>query len=79
MIFDYLCIVFGNMYNTPNCHLEIRIEGVISKKEVLYMQRTNKNNSDVVVVYCRYKVVNGTKVYPKKAKAFRMVFPKRNA
>lgn len=39
----------------------------------------NKNNSDVVVVYCRYRIVNGRKVYPKKAKAFRMVFRKRPA
>jgi hypothetical protein len=39
----------------------------------------DKNNSEVVVVYCRYKVVNGRKVYPKRAKAFRMVFPKSNS
>lgn len=43
------------------------------------MQHENKNNSDVVVVYCRYRIVNGRKVYPKKAKAFRMVFPKKNS
>ena len=39
----------------------------------------NKNNSDVVVVYCRYRIVNGRKVYPKKAKAFRIVFHKQSA
>lgn len=39
----------------------------------------NNNNSDVIVVYCRYKIVNGKRVYPKKAKAFRMVFPKKTA
>lgn len=39
----------------------------------------NNSNSDVVVVYCRYRIVNGKRVYPKKAKAFRMVFPKKTA
>lgn len=38
-----------------------------------------QNNPDVVVVYCRYRIVNGRKVYPKKAKAFRMVFRKQSA
>lgn len=39
----------------------------------------NKNNPDVVVVYCRYRIVNGKRVYPKKAKAFRLVFRKQSA
>jgi hypothetical protein len=43
------------------------------------MSNENNNNSDVVVVYCRYRIVNGRRVYPKKAKAFRMVFPKKSA
>ena len=43
------------------------------------MTKKYKNEPDVVVVYCRYKVVNGRKVYPKKAKVFRMVFPKKNS
>lgn len=43
------------------------------------MSSENKNNPDEVVVYCRYKMVNGKRVYPKKAKAFRMVFPKKTA
>ena len=47
-------------------------------KEVLYVLIKNENNSDVVVIYCRYKVVNGVRVYPKRAKAFRIVIPKSN-
>lgn len=43
------------------------------------MSRENINNPDEVVVYCRYKMVNGKRVYPKKAKAFRMVFKKKTA
>lgn len=43
------------------------------------MTNKYKNSSDVVVVYRRYKVVNGKRIYPKKAKAFRMVFPKKNS
>ena len=42
------------------------------------MDTKYKNNPDVVVVYCRYRIVNGIKVYPKKAKVFRMVFHKKN-
>lgn len=39
---------------------------------------SNENNStNVEVVYRRYKTINGRKVYPKKAKAFRMEFPKK--
>lgn len=43
------------------------------------MDAKYKNNSDVVVVYCRYRIVNGKRVYPKKAKAFRLVFRKQSA
>lgn len=37
----------------------------------------NSTNVEVVIVFCRYKMVNGKRVYPKKAKAFRMEFPKK--
>lgn len=42
-------------------------------------ENKNKNKTEGEVVYCRYKTINGRKIYPKKAKAFKMIIRKRPA
>lgn len=37
------------------------------------MSSENKNSSEEIVIYRRYIKVNGEKIYPKKAKVFKIV------
>lgn len=38
-----------------------------------------KHSSDAVIIYRPYKVINGKKIYPKKAKVFKMLLRRKSA
>lgn len=43
------------------------------------MEGKNNDDSDVIVIYRRYKTVNGKRIYPKKAKVFKIVLHPKSA